>query len=187
MRSMLAALLGVALAARALAADTYTIDPRHTLPSYEIDHFGWSTQRGRFERVAGKITLDRAAKSGSVEVVIDVASVSSGVAKLDEHLRNADFFDAARHPTMTFKASRIVFDGDTPAAVPGELTLLGVTRPVTLVIKAFHCAPNAFAKKDACGADAVATIRRTDFGMTKYAPALGDEVKLLINVEALKD
>lgn len=182
-----AALACAALAMPALAADTYTIDPRHTFPSYEIDHFGWSTQRGRFERVSGRIVLDRVAKTGSLEVVIDTASVSSGVAKLDEHLKHADFFDVARHPSMTFKAAHIQFAGEAPAAVPGELTLLGVTRPLTLTITRFHCAHNNFAKKEVCGADALATIRRTEFGMTRYAPGLGDEVKLLINVEALKD
>jgi polyisoprenoid-binding protein YceI len=187
MKMVRVALLAALLAAPAFAAETYIIDPRHTLPSYEIDHFGWSTQRGRFERVSGKITLDRAAKTGTVEVVIDVASVSTGVAKLDEHLRNPDFFDVARYPTMTFRSERIVFDGERPAAVPGVFTLLGVTRPVTLTITFFHCAPNTFAKKEACGANAVATIRRTEFGMTRYAPGLGDEVKLLINVEAFKD
>jgi polyisoprenoid-binding protein YceI len=183
----LIALLGALMAAPAFAAESYTIDPRHTLPMYEIDHFGWSTQRGRFKSVNGKIVLDRAAKTGTVDVVIDVASVDSGVDKLDEHLRSEDFFNAARHPTMTFKAKKIAFRGDKPASVPGELTLLGVTKPVTLTVNAFHCAPNPFAKKDACGADAVATIKRSDFGMTTMVPGLGDEVKLLINIEAFKD
>jgi polyisoprenoid-binding protein YceI len=183
----LIALLGALMAAPAFAAESYTIDPRHTLPMYEIDHFGWSTQRGRFKSVNGKIVLDRAAKTGTVDVVIDVASVDSGVDKLDEHLRSEDFFNAAKHPTMAFKAKKIAFRGDKPASVPGELTLLGVTKPVTLTINAFHCAPNPFAKKDACGADAVATIKRSDFGMTTMVPGLGDEVKLLINIEAFKD
>jgi len=184
---LLIALLGAVVAAPAFAAESYTIDPRHTLPMYEIDHFGWSTQRGRFKSVNGKIVLDRAAKTGTVDVVIDVASVDSGVDKLDEHLRSEDFFNVARYPTMTFKSKKIVFRGDKPASVPGELTLLGVTKPVTLTINAFHCAPNAFAKKDACGADAVASLKRTDFGMTTMAPGLGDEVKLLISIEAFKD
>ncbi|MCW5622093.1 MAG: polyisoprenoid-binding protein [Burkholderiales bacterium] len=180
-------LLAVAVAAPALAAETYTIDPNHTLPVYEINHFGWSTQRGRFNKVSGKITLDRSAKTGSMQVTIDVASVDSGVAKLDEHLTSEDFFDVAKHPTMSFKADKIVFEGDKPKSVPGQFTLLGVTKPLTLTINSFHCAHNAFAKKDACGADAVATIKRSDFGMDTYLPGLGDEVKLLINVEAFKD
>ena len=185
--TLVIALLGAAVAAPALAAESYTIDPRHTLPMYEINHFGWSTQRGRFKSVNGKIVLDRAAKTGTVDVVIDVASVDSGVDKLDEHLRSEDFFNVAKYPTMTFKSKKVVFSGDRPASVPGELTLLGVTKPVTLTINAFHCAPNQFAKKDACGADAVAIVKRTDFGMSTFAPGLGEEVKLLINVEAFKD
>jgi polyisoprenoid-binding protein YceI len=181
------ALLGAVVAAPAFAADSYTIDPRHTMPVYEIDHFGWSTQRGRFKGVNGKIVLDRATKTGTVDVVIDVASVDTGVEKLDEHLRSEDFFHVAKHPTMTFKSKKVVFSGDKPASVPGELTLRGVTKPVTLTINAFHCAPNPFAKKEACGADAVATIKRTEFGMTTMAPGLGDMVKLVIPIEAFKD
>ena len=181
------AILGATLAAPGFAADTYTIDPGHTHPSYEIGHFGWSVQRGRFDKVSGKIVLDRAAKSGSVDVTIDVASVSTGVAKLDEHLKSEDFFDVAKYPTMSFKSKKVVFSGDKPASVEGELTLLGVTKPLTLIISAFQCAPNQFVKKEACGADATGTIKRTEFGMTKLAPALGDDVKLVINVEAFKD
>ncbi len=184
---LLIAALGTALSAPALAADSYTIDPRHTHPTYEINHFGWSTQRGRFDNVTGKITLDRAAKRGTVEVSIDVASVSSGVDKLDEHLRSEDFFNTAKYPSMTFRSKQVNFSGDKPASVDGEFTMLGVTRPLTLTIDTFHCAPNPFAKKEACGADAVATIKRSEFGMNSLVPGLGDEVKLLINVEALKD
>ena len=184
---LLVATLAATLAAPVLAADTYSIDSRHTLPSYEINHFGWSTQRGRFEKVTGKIVLDRAAASGSVDVTIDVTSVSTGIAKLDEHLKSEDFFNVAKYPTMTFKSKKLHFSGDKLTAVDGELTLLGVTKPLTLTISGFQCGTNQMVKKDACGADATGTIKRTEFGMAKYAPALGDDVKLLINVEALKD
>ncbi len=184
---LLITILGATLAAPVIAADSYTIDPGHTHPSYEISHFGWSIQRGRFDKVSGKVVLDRAAKSGSVDVSIDVASVSTGVAKLDEHLKSEDFFNVAKYPTMTFKSKKVLFNGDKPVSIEGEFTLLGVTKPLTLAISAFQCAPNQFVRKDACGADATGTIKRTEFGMTKYAPGLGDEVKLLINVEAFKD
>jgi polyisoprenoid-binding protein YceI len=109
------------------------------------------------------------------------------VGKLDDHLKSEDFFNAAKFPTMTFKSKAVHFSGDKPASVDGELTLLGVTKPVTLTIAAFQCAPNSFVKKEACGADATAGIKRSEFGMTKYVPGLGDDVKLLINVEAFKD
>ena len=184
---LLVATLAATLAAPVLAIDTYSVDPGHTHPSFEISHFGWSTQRGRFDKVSGKLTLDRAAKTGSVDVTIDVASISTGVAKLDEHLKSEDFFNVAKYPTITFKSKKLNFNGDKPTSVDGEMTLLGVTKPLTLTISAFQCAPNQFVKKEACGADASGTIKRTEFGMTKYAPNLGDDVKLVINVEALKD
>ncbi|HZR04158.1 MAG TPA: YceI family protein [Burkholderiales bacterium] len=186
-RQFTLALLGCVMSAPAFAADSYTIDPRHTFPVYEINHFGWSTQRGRFDKVTGRVVLDRAAKTGSVDVTIDVAYVDTGVDKLNEHLKSADFFDVAKYPTMTFKSTKIVFEGDKPASVPGQLTLHGVTKPVTLTISRFHCAFNEFVKKEVCGADATTTIKRTDFGMNYLAPGLGEEVKLLLNVEASKD
>ena len=161
--------------------------PGHTHPSYEINHFGWSTQRGRFDNVTGTITLDRAAKTGSVEVTIDANSVSTGVGKLDEHLKSEDFFNVGKYPTITFKASKIAFDGDVPASVPGQITILGVTKPTTLTITHFACGLHPMLKKDVCGAEASTTIKRSEFGMTKYVPALGDDVKLLINVEAFKE
>jgi polyisoprenoid-binding protein YceI len=184
---VLTGLLGAALAVPAVAADSYTIDPRHTFPSFEISHFGWSTQRGRFNKVNGKIVLDRAAKTGTVDVTIDAASVDTGLGKLEEHLVSEDFFNVAKFPAMTFKSGKVNFSGDKPVSVEGAFTLLGVTKPLTLTINAFHCAPNPFAKKEACGADAVAVIRRSEFGMNAYLPGLADEVKLLINVEAFKD
>jgi polyisoprenoid-binding protein YceI len=186
-RELLVSALAATLAAPAFAADSYTIDPNHTFPVYEIDHFGWSTQRGRFNKAAGKVVLDRAAKTGTVDVTIDVTSVDTGVGKLDDHLKSEDFFNVAKHPAMTFKSKQVVFDGDKPVRVVGDLTLLGVTKPVTLNINRFHCAPNPFAKKEACGADISASIKRTEFGMDKLTPGLGDEVRLLIAVEALKD
>lgn len=189
MQKFCAAILALAagvLSAPARAVDTYSVDLGHTHPSYEINHFGWSIQRGRFDNVTGTITLDRTAKTGSVDVRIEVSSVSTGVAKLDEHLKSEDFFNAAKYPTINFKASKIVFNGDTPSSVPGEITILGVTKPVALNITHFSCGQHPMLKKEVCGAEANTTIKRSDFGMTKYVPALGDEVKLLINVEALK-
>ncbi len=169
------------------AAESYTIDPRHTHPSYEISHFGWSTQRGRFDNVTGTISLDRAAQTGSVEVSIDASSINTGVGKLDEHLRSADFFNVAKYPSITFRAARIEFNGDAPTSVLGEITILGVTRPTTLTITHFACGLHPIFRKYVCGAEAGTTIKRSEFGMTKYLPALGDDVKLLVNVEAFKD
>jgi len=178
----------VSLSLSAFADESYTVDARHTFPSFEISHFGWSLQRGRFNKASGKITLDRAAKTGSVDVTIDVASIDTGLDKLEEHLKSADFFDAAKFPSITFKSKKVNFTGEAPTSVDGEFTLHGVTKPLTLTLSTFHCARNEMAKKDACGANASATIKRSEFGMTKYVDyGLADEVKLLINVEAFKD
>jgi len=179
--------LVVGFASAPVWADVYTIDSRHTHPSYEISHLGWSIQRGRFDNVTGSISLDRGTKTGSVEVSIDAASISTGVSKLDEHLRSADFFNVAKYPTITFKATKMIFKDDTLSAVHGDISILGVTRPATLTVTHFACGVNPMLKKDVCGAEASAYIKRSEFGMTKFLPGLGDDVKLLINVEAIKD
>jgi len=187
MKKILFLALGAALSAPAIGADTYTVDTRHTYPMWEVNHFGWSTQRGRFNGATGKITLDRAAQTGSVDIAINTASVDTGIAKWDEQMMSEDFFNAAKFPTINFKASKIVFDGDKPASVPGELTLVGVTKPVTLTITGFGCGTNPVNKKEVCGADAYAVIKRSEFGIMKYLPRISDEVKLVINVESFKD
>lgn len=167
--------------------ETYTVDPDHTFPSYEIGHFGYSLQRGRFDKTSGKITLDSAAKKGSANITIDTASIDTGHKKLEEHLRGEDFFNVAKHPQMTFKATQLTFDGDKVTGAAGELTLLGVTRPVTLKAEQFNCAVHPMLKKKMCGAELTTTIKRSDFGMKYGLPALSDDVLLRVNVEAIKD
>jgi polyisoprenoid-binding protein YceI len=179
------------LAAAALPAlaevETYNIDPRHTFPAYEVGHLGYSFQRGRFNKTQGKITLDTAAKKGSAEVAIDVDSVSSGVDKLDEHLRGEDFFGAAKNPQIVFKSSDLAFEGDRVKQARGSLTINGITRPVTLDVTHFKCGMNPMLMRKVCGADMTATIKRSEFGMKYALPMLADEVVLRINVEAIKD
>lgn len=188
MKQIASALVLAAVAVTpAIAADSYTIDPRHTFPAFEVNHLGFSTQRGRFNSTTGKIVLDRAAKTGSVELAIDAASIDTGLDKLEEHLRSEDFFNVAKYPKLTFKSKEVKFNGDKPASVSGDFTLLGVTKPVTLTVTAFNCGVHPINKKDVCGADATATIKRSEFGMTKYVPGVGDEVKLNIQVETIKD
>lgn len=187
MKKILFATLATVLSAPALAADSYSVDARHTFPSFEVNHLGFSTQRGRFNKTSGKIVLDRQAKTGSVDIVIDAASVDTGLDKLEEHLRGEEFFNVEKFPTLSFKSRAVKFSGDKPSAVEGDLTLLGVTKPVTLTINAFNCGVHPINKKDVCGADAVAVIKRSEFGMTKYVPGVSDEVKLFIQVEAFKD
>ena len=180
------AALATALPAAA-ATETFTIDPRHTFPAFEVSHFGMSIQRGRFNKTSGKITVDREARTGSVDVSIDAASVDTGDAKLGEHLRAADFFNAAANPTINFKGTKFNFDGDKVKTVDGELTMLGVTRPVTLTAQHFNCGNHPITKKMMCGAEFTTTIKRTEWGMKYAVPAVADDVMLRINVEAYKD
>lgn len=191
MKTTLAAPLLLALAAvtaPALAAPAgYTVDPNHTFPVFEVDHLGFSTQRGRFNKTSGRITLDTAARQGSVDVTIDAASIDMGFAKWNDNMRGENYFNTDVHPTITFKADRLVFDGERPVSAEGSLTMLGVTRPVTLTINRFRCAPHPLNKRETCGADVVATLKRSEFGMTKYIPSVGDDVRLLIAVEAFRE
>lgn len=186
------ALSAVILASAASAApQTYVIDALHSFPSFAVNHLGMSTIQGRFDKMTGRIVLDEAAKSGSLDVKIVTASVSSGDARRsdgtrsrDEHLRGSDFFNSAEFPEMSYKSTRFVFKGDAIDSIDGNLTLLGVTRPLKLSVTAFKCGPHPFTKKPMCGADAVGTLKRTDFGMKFGVPAIADEVRLSINVEA---
>jgi polyisoprenoid-binding protein YceI len=184
---LLIALLSSTIAASALAADSYTIDARHTFPSFEVNHLGFSTQRGRFNKTSGKIMLDIAAKSGSVDVLIDAASIDTGLEDLHKHLKGEDFFDVAQFPSITFKSKSLKFDGEQLVGAEGDFTMHGVTRPVSLKIDAFKCAPHPMNKKPMCGANATTTIKRAEFGITKYVPAVSDEVKIAIQIEAMKD
>jgi polyisoprenoid-binding protein YceI len=172
------------IAAAAQATDTYTIDPNHTFPSFEVTHLGWSTFRGRFDKTSGTVTLDTVKKTGSADVTIDVTSVSTGVDKLNEHLRTPDFFDAAQFPTITFKSSSFKFDGDKLVSITGDLTMHGVTKPLTLTVDSLKCGPHPFMKVPACGAGAHAVINRTDWGIGKYPPTIvGEEITLRIQIE----
>ena len=182
------ALLAVAFASSAaFAADTYKIDPGHTYPSFEADHFGGlSNWRGKFDKTDGTIVVDRANKSGNVDITIDATSLDFGHAKLNEHAKSPDMFDVAKYPTATYKG-KLVFKGDVPTTVDGELTLHGVTKPVTLHINQFKCIQHPMLKREVCGADASATFNRADFGVD-YGVKMGfkPEVKLAIQVEAVK-
>ncbi|HEY4697547.1 MAG TPA: YceI family protein [Gallionella sp.] len=187
MSKLLAILLTGLLAAPACAADNYTVDPRHTWPIFEVNHLGFSTQRGRFNNSSGKVTLDTAAKKGSVELVIETASVDMGFEKWDEHMKSDEFFNVAQFPTMRFASDKLVFEGDKVVAAEGSITLLGVTKPLTLTVSNFRCAPHPMVKKPACGADITAILKRSEFGMTKFVPAVSDEVKIIVPVEAIMD
>lgn len=171
----------------ALAApEHFTLDPEHTYPSLEVPHMGISVFRGKFLRTSGKVTLDRAAQTGSVEVKIDAASVDFGHDKVNEHVRSKDFLNVARYPTISYKGALKFSDG-TPRSADGQLTLLGVTKPVKLTIHSFNCIEHPMLKKEYCGADAEAEFHRADFGMTYYSEGELGKVHVRIQVEALKD
>lgn len=173
------------------APTTYIMDPVHSFPNFTINHLGMTTIHGRFDKMAGKITLDQAAKTGSLEAKIVSASVNTGDVKRadgsrsrDEHLRSADFFNSAEFPELVYKSSKFNFKGDDLESVDGSLTMLGVTKPVKLAVTTFKCGPHPFTKKPMCGADVQTTIKRTDWGIKFGVPAIGDEVKLTFSVEA---
>ncbi len=168
------------------AAENFTIDPEHTYPSLEVPHLGISIFRGKFTKTSGKVTLDRAAQTGSVEVQIDAASVDFGHDKLEEHVRSKDFLNVERYPTITYKGA-LQFNDGTPKTIDGQLTLLGVTKPVKLTINSFKCIDHPFYKKEWCGADAEGEFNRADFGMTYYADGELGKVHVRIQVEAGKE
>jgi len=188
MKKLVAFTVAVSLSSVAFAApETYVVEPTHTMPRFEYSHFGYSTQLSKFEKTSGKIVLDRAAKSGSLDVVIDAKSINTGYALFNEHIQGEDYFDTAKYPTITFKSSKLKFDGDKLAAVEGDLTVKGVTKPVTLTLNSFLCMPHPMLKKDACGATATTKVKRSDFNMGKNVPYVSDEVTITIPVEAIKE
>jgi len=186
MRSLTTLLLA-ALSVSAVAAPVkYTVDSGHTFPSFEADHFGgMSVWRGKFKSTSGTVVVDREAKTGTVDIKIDTASVDTGNEKLNDHLKTAEFFDVAKIPAATYKGKLANFKDGAPTEVQGDLTLHGVTKPVTLTIRSFKCMPHPMKKKEFCGADAITTINREDFGVGwGKAFGFGMDVKLAIQVEA---
>jgi polyisoprenoid-binding protein YceI len=172
--------------APALAAPTtYEIDGLHTFPRFSYSHFGYSTQLSRFNRTTGKVVYDPAARTASVDVTIDAKSVDTGSDLFDEHIQAEDFLDTQRFPTATFRSSKVKFEGDKPVAIEGTLTIKGVSKPVTLTVTSFQAMEHPMQKKPAIGANAYVVIRRSEFGAGKYAPYVGDEVRIDIALEAI--
>ena len=176
------------------ASETYTLDPTHTSVLFAIDHLGLSTVHGRFDKFAGKFAIDHAAKKGDVELTVDTSSVDTNdndkgtrQRSRDEHLRSADFFNAAEFPKMTYKSTNVVFSGGNPTTVEGNLTMLGVTKPVSLKVDRFKCNPATATAKERCGGDASGKVKRSDFGMSRGVPQIGDELVLTVSFEANKD
>jgi polyisoprenoid-binding protein YceI len=165
-------------------AQTYQLDPQHTYPSFEADHFnGASIWRGKFNSSSGTVVLDRAAKTGSVDVAIDLTSVDIGNDTLDKELTGPKFFDTAKFPKAIYKGNRIMYKGDVPVKVIGELTLHGVTKPVNLTIQSFKCYINPVLKKETCGTESTATFDRSDFGVD-FGKAYGFKMKTTLHIQA---
>ena len=183
-----ALILAVAAATPVLAApETYVVDGTHTYPRFSYSHFGYSTQLSRFNKTTGKVVFDKAAKSGSVDILIDAKSVDTGYPTFNEHIQGEDVLDTAQFPTASFKSTKVIFDGDKPASIEGKLTLKGVTKPVTLTVTSFQAMPHPMVKKDAIGANAYTVVKRSEFNAGKYAPYVGDDVRIDIAIEAIKE
>ena len=180
--------LAAAIAIPAAAQETYVLDAVHSQPNFAARHLGFSLQYGSFGKLAGKVTLDRAARKGTVDVTVDTASIRSFDARLDVALKGEKFFNVEKYPTMTFKSTSVMFDGDRVVGVDGELTMLGVTRPVSLKVANFSCGDHPFNKRPMCGAEATATIKRSEWGMTAGIPfAPADDVRITIPIEAYRE
>jgi polyisoprenoid-binding protein YceI len=182
----LAALTALASTAALAAPETFNVEPNHTFPRFSYNHLGLSTQISRFNKTTGTVVLDKAAKTGAVDVTIDMTSVDTGSSLFDGHIKGEDFLDTAKFPTATFKSTKVIFEGDKPAAVEGNLTIKGVTKAVTLKVTGYVNTEHPMMKREVIGADATVVIKRTEFNAGKYAPYVGDDVTITIAIEAIK-
>jgi len=183
---LFAAMLLMAFADSGFAQETYRVDPLHTTTTFSVNHLGLSMQRGSFGKTTGTVTLDRAAKNGTIDVAIDAASVTSGSPARETLLKGEDYFDIAQFPTITFKSNKLKFNGDAVVGAEGELTIRGVTKPVVLSVGDFKCAIHPATKKPACGAEVTASVKRSEFGMIKNQASTGDDVLIAIAIEAIQ-
>lgn len=176
----------IAASASPAMADTFNIDSNHTFPSFEADHMGLSVWRGKFGKTTGTVELDRAGKKGSLDIAIDAKSIDFGLETMNAHARKPEMFNVEQFPQVIYKSTALKFDGDKLVSVEGNLTLLGVTKPVTLSVSKFKCIMHPRYKREVCGADATAEFKRSDFGLNYGLPNFSPEVKLAIQVEAIK-
>jgi polyisoprenoid-binding protein YceI len=179
--------LSAAAVAPAFAAPvSYGVEANHTFPRFSYTHLGFTTQQSRFDKTTGTVVYDKEGRTGSVNITIETSSVSTGSTLFNQHIQAEDLLDTAKYPTVTFKSTKVNFDGDKPVSIEGDLTMKGITKRVTLTVTRFLAAPHPIQKKDTIGADAYTIVKRTDFNMGKYAPAVSDEVRIDIAIEALK-
>ncbi|MDE3232143.1 MAG: polyisoprenoid-binding protein [Pseudomonadota bacterium] len=168
------------------APKTFEIDGSHTFPRFSYSHFGYSTQVSRFDSTTGTVVFDADAKTGSVDISIDMKSVNTGFADFNGHIQGEDFLDTAKFPKATFKSTKVNFQDGKPASIEGQLTIKGITKAVTLTVTSFQAMAHPMLKKDAIGANAFTVIKRSEFNAGKYAPYVGDEVRIEIALEAIQ-
>lgn len=185
MRKFVVAAVLMLLPLSTIAAN-FTIDPDHTYPRFKISHLGFSTMMGQFNSTKGTMTFDEAKGTGSVDITIDANSISTAHEKRDKHLRSPDFLNTAEFPEITYKSTKATIKNGK-GTVEGNLTMMGVTKPVTLTVTHMKCGEHPFNKKQVCGFDATAKIKRSDFGVKYGLPAIGDEMELMIELEAVKN
>lgn len=185
-RLTVASALTALISVPAMAAPvTYNIDDSHTFANFSYNHMGLSQQINSFDKATGKVVLDLDAKTGEVEIEIDTTSVNTGHEGFNGHIQGEDFLDTAQFPNATFKSTKIIFEQDTPTAIEGDLTIKGITKPVTMEITSFKAMPHPMLKKPAIGANAQVDIKRSDFNADKFVPAVGDEVTLSVSLEGI--
>ncbi len=165
---------------------TYVLDPSHTQVTWEVVHLRTSTMRGRFNRIEGHVTLDRAARQGELSISVDTASVSSGVAPLDGLLRGSQMLSSEEHPKAFFIARQISFEAGQPASVRGEFTLRGISQPLQLRATGFNCYQHPSLRREVCGGDFEGELKRSSFGINHSLPFVADRVRLLVQVEGVR-
>ena len=168
------------------APKTFEIDGSHTFPRFSYSHFGYSTQVSRFDSTTGSVVFDADAKTGSVDISIDMKSVNTGFADFNGHIQGEDFLDTAKFPKATFKSTKVNFQDGKPSSIESQLTIKGITKAVTLTVTSFQAMAHPMLKKDAIGANAFTVIKRSEFNAGKYAPYVGDEVRIDIALEAIQ-
>lgn len=176
----------VAATSAIAAPQTYVVEGTHTFPRFSYSHFGYSTQLSRFDKTTGTVVFDAEGKTGSVDIVIDMTSVNTGFTDFNGHIQGEDFLDTAKFPKATFKSTKVVFEDGKPKSIDGNLTIKGLTKPVTLTVSSFQAMPHPMLKKPALGANAWTVIKRSEFNAGKFAPYVGDEVRIDIAIEAIQ-
>jgi len=180
-------LLSCILCHSVFAESTYKIDPEHTFSSFEYQHWGLSTQRGRFDKNIGSIKMDTESRSGSINIEIDATSVNTGSDMFNRAMRSSNFFDTDNFPTISFSSDKMIFNEDKLTQVIGKLTIKNTTLPVTIEVTQFNCRFMILYLREACGANGYTKILRSDFKVGRYVPFVSDEVTLYFNVEAIKE